>query len=175
MIVHSDEDCDTEPEITEESDDIVSSISALGTYLQIFLIIYISMQYLVGVVSGRVLCSIQKIIELLGTKCRTAGCNRICHFNYNLLGCCLTIQGLCSNGHAFTWRSSDSQVNKSGSRIFEDNLLVASFILLSGNNFSKVEKMFHFLGVKMLSRTTFHLYHACSFVLELIVSIPQSR
>ena len=113
---------------------------------------------MIDTIVGRVLCSIQKIMELLGTDCRTTGCDRICRFSYFQSGCCLTIQGLCSNGHTFTWHSSDTQVNKKGSRIFEDNLLVASSIVLSGNNFSKLETFFQFLGLKMLSRTTFHTY-----------------
>ena len=38
------------------------------------------------------------------------------------------------------------------------NFLFASSILLSGNNFEKVEQLMEFTGIKTISSSTYHLY-----------------
>jgi len=106
----------------------------------------------------RFICSVDKIMELIGLKCHTMDCDRDCRFTPGFVGCCLTITGLCSAGHVFTWNSSHVHLNKAGSKIFEDNFNVAISTVTSGNNFSKVNMLFDFLKMPVLSLTTFHAY-----------------
>lgn len=97
-------------------------------------------------------------MELIGSKCHTMGCDRDCRFTPEFVGCCLTVTGLCSAGHVFTWASSHIHLNKAGSKIFEDNFNVAISTVVSGNNFSKVNLFFEFLKMPIFSLTTFHAY-----------------
>ena len=106
----------------------------------------------------RFICSVNKLLELIGSNCHTTGCNRNCSVTYSFNGCCLVIKGLCSVGHVFTWTSSDMQVNRSGGKIFVNNLDLASARVVSGNNFSKMQLLFHFLHMPIISLTTFHAY-----------------
>ena len=107
--------------------------------------------------STRFICSIDKILELIGSSCHTIGCDRNCNVTYEFNGCCLVVKGLCSDGHVFTWTSSDIQVNKSGGKILVNNFDLASSTVLSGNNFSKIQ-LFRFLHMPTISLTTFHAY-----------------
>ena len=76
--------------------------------------------------NSRFVCSVDKLLELVGSKCRTEGCDRDCNFTPAFVGCCMVVTGLCCAGHAFTWESSHVKLNKPGSRVFTDNLDIAS-------------------------------------------------
>ena len=106
----------------------------------------------------RFVCSVNKLLELIGSNCHTTGCDRNCSVTYWFNGCCLVVKGLCSVGHVFTWTSSDIQINRSGGKIFINNLDLASSTVVSGNHFSKIQMLFHFLHMPMISLTTFHAY-----------------
>jgi len=84
-----------------------------------------------------VICALPKLVQLTGTQCRTSGYNNTCHFTFHTCGSCLIIKGTSNKGHLFNWCSSEVLLNAKGSRIFLDNLLFASNIVLSGNNYSK--------------------------------------
>ena len=43
-----------------------------------------------------------------------------------------------------------------GQKVFVNTLLMASSILITGNNFEKVNDLFKFLGIVFLSASTFH-------------------
>ena len=96
------------------------------------------------------MCSVDKLLELVGSKCHTEGCDRNCNFTHEFIGCCMVVRGLCSAGHAFTWESSDVKLNKIGSRVYTDNLGVASCAVVSGNSFGKVKLFFDFLKVPFI-------------------------
>ena len=70
------------------------------------------------------------------------GCDRDCRFTPKFVGCCLTITGLCSAGHVLMWMSSHIHLNKAGSKIFENNFHIAISIVVSGSDFSKINKFF---------------------------------
>lgn len=103
-------------------------------------------------------CSVHKLLELVGTTCHTKGCDKTCHITYTYCGVCMVMKGMCGDGHGFTWTSSDTLTNKAGSNLFKDNLDIASAVVLSGNNYAKMALFFRFLNIHIVSKTTFHLY-----------------
>ena len=107
---------------------------------------------------GRVLCSIDKLLYLAKSKCQEEGCDSFYEVSTEFQGCCLIIHRKCRLGHQFKWESSVAQINQNGSKIFTDNLDFASALVLSGNNFSKMQLFFHFYGAPIISLTTFHAY-----------------
>ena len=106
----------------------------------------------------RFVCSVHKLLELIGTNCHTKGCDKKCHITYTYCGSCMVMKGMCGDGHAFTWTSSDTLANKAGCNLFTDNLDIASAVLLSGNNFAKISLFFQFLNIPIVLKTTFHSY-----------------
>ena len=106
----------------------------------------------------RFVCSVHKLLELIGTNCRTKGCDKKCHITYTYCGSCMVMKGMCGDGHGFTWTSSDTLANKAGCNVFTDNLDIASAVQLSGNNFAKILLFFRFLNIPVISETTFHSY-----------------
>jgi len=120
-------------------------------------------------------CSVHKLLELIGTNCRTKGCDKKCHITYTYCGSCMVMKGMCGDGHGFTWTSSDTLANKAGCNVFTDNLDIASAVQLSGNNFAKILLFFRFLNIPVISETTFHSYqrnYICTQ--ESIISIKQN-
>ena len=87
----------------------------------------------------RVLCSLEKILQLVDNRCKVQACSGNYDIKYEFCGCCLKITGRCANAHTFTWCSSDVISNVASSKLFLDNLNFASAVVLSGNSFSKLE------------------------------------
>ena len=42
----------------------------------------------------------------------------------------MVMKGICADGHGFTWTSSDTLTNKTGSNLFMDNLDIAFAVIL---------------------------------------------
>jgi len=103
-------------------------------------------------------CSVHKLLELIGTNCHTKGWDKKCHITYAYCGSCIVVKGTCGDGHGFTWTSSDTLASKACCNMFTDNLDIASAVQLSGNNFAKILLFFRFLNIPVISETTFHSY-----------------
>lgn len=110
-------------------------------------------------ITGRVIGFLENILFLASGKCRETGCDKIYHVSHKFCGCCLIVEGRCSNGHIFNWESSPhALMNTHKSKSYVDNLDFAAAIILSGNNFAKVKLFCCFLGLPCISKTTFHAY-----------------
>ena len=107
---------------------------------------------------GRVLCSLENVLSLAKSKCQEEGCSGFYAVKIKFHGSCLIIDGECPAGHQYLWKSSSEQANKKGSKIYVDNLALASAVILSGNNFSKLLTFFRFLSVPIINLSTFHTY-----------------
>ena len=105
---------------------------------------------------GRVICSLKFIMEVAKGKCRHDNCNSYYQITHRMYGCCLVLFGTCENGHSVKWESSPSQQNEKGHRIYVDNLIFSAAVVLSGNNFQKIQQFFRFCNVKIISPTTFY-------------------
>ena len=108
--------------------------------------------------SERVICVLGNLLELAGKKCRRPDCFSVCNMSHKFSGCTLIIKGVCQQGHYFQWTSSHAINNKSGSTVHEDNMLFSIAVVLSGNNFQKIECFSNTLGLHVISRSTFHMY-----------------
>jgi len=111
----------------------------------------------VGALDARVICSVNKLLELFGKICHERQCNKEYHVTTKSIGCCLRIDAQCSNGHRHIWLSSDKIPSEKG-EIYRDNLDFASAVVLSGNHFAKIQQFCQFLNVATLSRTSYYSY-----------------
>ena len=105
-----------------------------------------------------ILCSVRKLLELVGVKCQENNCESVISVGYELCGCCIKLYGCCTNGHKLEWVSSDFHLNNNGSRVYNINIDLASAVILSGNSFAKLATFFKFMNASIISRTTFHSY-----------------
>ena len=78
--------------------------------------------------------------------------------DYEIIGSCLQVCGCCTSGHRLDWASSDFHLNQNNSRIYNSNLSLVAAIILSGNNFAKMNICFKIMGMPIVSRTTFYSY-----------------
>ena len=96
--------------------------------------------------TAKVVCSIQKLVELTRQKCRTEGCTAVLSIKYHVTGCAISIVGTCSNHHRFTWNSSDKPISQAQGQIYVDNIHFASALILSGNHYKKLRYLLNSLG-----------------------------
>ena len=105
----------------------------------------------VGLIKGtKVICSLDLLIQQLKGGCRHPGCIHDTTVDYTLCGTSAMIRCKCPAGHI--WRFCTSgEVNN----VLSNNFQAAAALLLSGNNFAKVEKFAKFLGLSFISASTF--------------------
>ena len=98
----------------------------------------------------KVLCSLDLIIELF-KKCQHHGCANAATIKHHLVGPTLIVNWHCCSGHKGKFASS-----KVLNEMYANNLQVAASVVLSGNNFAKIERMASFLGLSFISDSTFY-------------------
>ena len=100
--------------------------------------------------ASKVICSLNLLLEVF-KKCHTPDCKNDCEVKYHLVGTSVVIDWKCPARHKGRFCSS-----KDVNEIKANNLQAAAAIMLSGNNFAKIEKMAKFLGLSFISHTTFY-------------------
>ena len=93
------------------------------------------------------------ILQLIGNQCKF--CPLPAKATIRPVGCALVIKLKCEAGHVFTWASSPIIAKRNGQAIYKINLDFASSLLLSGNNFYKIDRWCSFMGTKCISASTF--------------------
>ena len=83
--------------------------------------------------------------------CRTVGCSNVPQVKHHFVGTTVVVTTRCQAGHIFKFASS-REVNG----LYVNNLQSAASILLSGNNFAKINRMAEFLGMPFLSESTYY-------------------
>ena len=68
----------------------------------------------------------------------------------NVVGCTLELWWSCSSGHKGKWCSSEKYAG-----MYANNLQFSAAVLLSGNNYGKIETMSRFLGLAHPSKASF--------------------
>ena len=107
----------------------------------------------------RVICNLDKLLTLAYGKCRESDCfQEYSTTKYKLHGCCIVLCNKCSNGHKFVWASSDSSVNLSQNKLFRNNLLFSSALVLSGQSYYNTADFAKIIGLSIPSSTSFHSY-----------------
>lgn len=81
----------------------------------------------------KVICSLDVLLDVF-KKCQQPGCTQETAIKHHLNGPSAVIKWACSAGHKGTFSSSKGQNGTSC-----NNLQAAANIMLSGNNFAKVE------------------------------------
>ena len=98
----------------------------------------------------KVICSMDLLLKVF-TKCQHPGCTHTTIVKHHFNGPTAIIKWFCS-----------SKEHNGG---YTNNLQLGATILIFGNNFAKIEKFAHFLGLKFISDSTF--YH-----MQLLYLIP---
>ena len=104
------------------------------------------------------ICSLDLLLSLFAT-CQNPGCNEPVNRKHHLISPTVIINWTCPSGHKGRFASS-----KDVNEMYANNLQLAGSILLSGNNFAKIEKLFSFLGLLFLSDSTFYRMQRLYFV-----------
>ena len=98
----------------------------------------------------KVICCLELLLNVF-KNCQHPGYANSAVTKHHLNGPTAVIKWSCSSGHKGTFCSSKDQND-----IYSNNLQVGASILLSGNNFAKVEKFVRFLGLAFISDSTFY-------------------
>ena len=96
-------------------------------------------------------CSLDLIINVFQARCQTPGCSNACTVKHHFIGTTLIVTCSCVSGHHFKFCSSHD-VNG----IYANNLQAAASVLLSGNNFAKIERLADFYGLAFLSSSSYY-------------------
>ena len=86
------------------------------------------------------------------------------------VGAVLEICWKCSNGHNGIWHSSSILGKKRGQNVFLMPVLEAAAILITGNNFEKIQMLMNFSNIDFISEATFNRvqsFHAFPAIQEL--------
>lgn len=119
----------------------------------------------------RVIVETTKVLDLFNGKCQVEKCcgeRKV--IRHSVEGGVLSVSYRCSEGHAGVWHSSSVLTEKRGQKVFVTSVLLSSAVLLTGNNFDKVELMAKMLRLAFVSSSTFNriqTFHAVPAVKEL--------
>ena len=106
----------------------------------------------------KLICSLDLLLGLF-KNCQYSGCDQPITLNYHLIGPTVVINWTCSSGHKGKL-SSSQDINE----MYANNLQVGAAVILSGNNFAKIEKMCSFLGLSFISESTFYRMQRLYFI-----------
>ena len=102
------------------------------------------------------ICSLHKLLELAAGVCDVGNCRSQHNVDYCPSGCCVSIFGTCTKGHPFHWESSDRIGTEDQRKLHIDNLHFAAAVVLSGNNYSKMELFARFYQLNILCSASFY-------------------
>lgn len=104
-----------------------------------------------GLIKGtKVICSLDLLIQQLEGSCKHPGCIHEATVDYTLCGTSAMLRCKCPAGHIRRFCTSGDVNN-----VLSNNFQTAAAVLLSGNNFTKIEKFANFLGLSFISPSTF--------------------
>lgn len=61
----------------------------------------------------------------------------------------------CTNGHQGRWTSSKLLCQKEGQNIYTNSILLAAAVIITGNNYDKINLFFQFMNLCFISKATF--------------------
>ena len=113
-------------------------------------------KFLEYVKADRVIVDVEKVVELFEGQCSEVGCSAVRKVvEKKLEAGVLLITHKCSKGHSGIWSSSSVLGEKRGQKIYVSSVLLASSVLVSGNNFEKVSLLAKSMNLHYVSSTTF--------------------
>lgn len=106
--------------------------------------------------ADRVIVEVNQIVSLFNGQCPEIGCNGIRNVtDQKIEGGVLLITHRCSEGHGGVWSSSAVLAEKRGQKLYVSSVLLASSVLVSGNNFEKVSLLAKGMNLKYVSSSFF--------------------
>ncbi|XP_067017883.1 uncharacterized protein [Acropora muricata] len=106
--------------------------------------------------ADRVIVEVDKIFQLFEGQCVEIGCTgQRKVVDRKVEGGVLLVTYTCSQGHNAVWSSSSVLCEKRGQKIYVSTVLLASSVLVSGNNFEKVSLLARSMNLQYVSSTTF--------------------
>ena len=121
---------------------------------------------------SRYLVSQEKLVELVGSTCceQTDGqkCDAQLSFHSKVVGSSLELTWYCKSGHGRKWVSSETLPSKKRGTIAINDGLLASAVIISGNNYSKFSLLCQALGMQIISEASFLRFqkHCAAPVIE---------
>ena len=112
---------------------------------------------------SKFVCSVALLLQVFQTRCQTPGCVNAPTVSYRFVCASLIINSVCLSGHKHVFCSS----RELGEGVYANSLQAAASILLSGNNFAKIERMANFYGLEFLSKSTFYRYQRLYLIPEI--------
>lgn len=129
----------------------------VSTAIEELLVVDENMQkFMEYVKEDRVIFDVKQIVELFEGQCSEVGCSAMRKVvEKKLEAGLLLITHKCSKGHSGIWSSSSVLGEKRGQKIYVSSVLLASSVLVSGNNFEKVSLLAKSMNLHYVSSTTF--------------------
>ena len=162
VVVKKTEDDETGDEvIIEKEDDTESVLGSKSTNPTFGLLRKFSrenelsgyQQELKMVQGKKIICSLDLLLAVFKARCQTPGCTVVPTVRYYFVGVAIIIKSSCSAGHTHKFCSS-YQMNE----VYANNLQVATSIMVSGNQFAKIERMARFLHLQFTSKSTYYRF-----------------
>ena len=108
---------------------------------------------------SKVIVSVPQLLQLVPSQCIRYNCFKPIVIKEQYKGCVLLLNISCEAGHCYTWSSSGEHLNAAGIALHGNNLLLAAVCLLSGNSYSKIYRMFQFMGLHCFSEQMYYRYN----------------
>ena len=106
--------------------------------------------------ADQVIVEVNQIVSLFSGQCLEIGCNGIQKVtDQKIEGGVLLITHRCSKGHGGVWSSSAVLAEKRGQKLYVLSVLLASSVLVSGNNFEKVSLLAKGMNLNYVSSSFF--------------------
>lgn len=125
---------------------------------------------------SRYLVSQEKLVDLVGSTCCEQSDGRICgaelNFHTKVVGCSLELSWRCLSGHSRKWVSSETLPSNKRGTISLNDAMLASAVIISGNNYAKFSLLCQALGMQIISESSFLRFqkHCAAPVIEEIWS-----
>ena len=104
-----------------------------------------------------VVVDVSTILELFNKSCQHSSCQGASKVvKTDVDGGVLRVSWACSEGYFGFWMSSQKLCEKNGQDIHVNTLLLAAAVLISGNNFNKMDLFCKFLGLSFISKSTYN-------------------
>ena len=108
---------------------------------------------------SRYLVSQEKLVDLVGSTCCEQSDGGICgaklNFHTKVVGCSLELSWCCLSGHSRKWVSSETLPSNKRGTIALNDAMLASAVIISGNNYAKFSLLCQALGMQIISKSSF--------------------
>ena len=102
------------------------------------------------VTERKFVCSLNLLLDVFTSCCQTPGCCNAPNVSHHFIGTTLIINCSCQSGHLHRFCSSH-EVND----MYVNNIQAAAAVILSGNNYGKINRLAEFMNLAFPSKSSF--------------------